>query len=80
VLDFWGDGFLKNMIRNIVGTVLDVATKKKPESIISDAFTHGNRALVGQCAPAHGLTLERVYYSQIEYNSDAQNGIRLFLS
>jgi tRNA pseudouridine38-40 synthase len=80
VLDFWGDGFLKNMIRNIVGTVLDVATQKKQESVILDAFEHGNRALVGQCAPAHALALERVYYSQPEYDTDAQNGIRLFLS
>ncbi len=80
VLDFWGDGFLKNMIRNIVGTVLDVATQKLSENVIMESFEHGNRAQVGQCAPAHALSLERVYYDRHEYDAYAQNGIRLFLS
>ncbi len=80
VLDFWGEGFLKNMIRNISGTILDAATNKLSESAIDEAFIHGNRELVGQCAPAHALVLERVYYLQDEYNTDAKNGVRIFLS
>lgn len=79
VIDFWGDGFLKNMIRNIVGTAIDVATDKLPISSIEAAFHHGIRAQVGQCAPAHALTLEKVYYSQEEYAHDHHNAVRILL-
>lgn len=79
VVDFWGDGFLKNMIRNMIGTAVDVCTKKLPSETIFDAFSHGDRTMIGQCAPAVGLTLERVYYSSEEFNTDASNGVRFFL-
>lgn len=80
VCDFWGDAFLKNMIRNIVGTSVDVSTKKLPISIISQAFKHGNRESVGQCAPGHALTLEQVYYDFEQYKNDSKAGIREFFS
>jgi tRNA pseudouridine38-40 synthase len=80
VFDFWGDAFLKNMIRNIVGTALDIATKKLPTDTISRAFEHGNRDAVGQCAPGHALTLERVYYDVGKYRTDSDSGTREFFS
>lgn len=62
LVDFWGEGFLKNMIRNMVGTAVDVATGKLPSQTIQEAYIHGKREKGGQCAPAHGLTLEQVFY------------------
>lgn len=66
-VDFWGEGFLKNMIRNIIGTVVDMATEKLPADTIENAFIHGERTRIGQCAPAHALTLERVFYEEPEW-------------
>jgi len=66
-IDFWGEGFLKNMIRNLVGTAVDVAIGKYPLSTISEAFIHLDRTRAGQCAPAHALSLERVFYSTDEW-------------
>lgn len=62
IIDIYGDGFLKNMIRNMVGTAVDVATGKLPEKTITESFVHGNRALVGMCAPGLGLSLMQVFY------------------
>lgn len=62
ILDVWGDGFLKNMVRTMVGTAVDVALGKLPPDTIEKAFHHGSRAQVGQCAPGLGLTLMQVFY------------------
>ncbi|MEY3901918.1 MAG: hypothetical protein RL189_1224, partial [Pseudomonadota bacterium] len=66
-VDFWGEGFLKNMIRNLVGTGVEIATQKLPADALTAAFTHRDRTLVGQCAPAHALSLERVFYEQADW-------------
>ncbi len=62
VLKIEGDGFLKFMIRNIVGTLVDVGLDK----IISDDFKRilvsKDRNLAGITAPAHGLFLIEVKY------------------
>jgi tRNA pseudouridine38-40 synthase len=79
VIDVWGEGFLKNMIRNIVGTAVDVSLGKFPPTDIESAFSHGVRSLVGQCAPAHALSLERVFYGEDELLSSAQLGARNFI-
>ncbi len=65
-IDIWGDGFLKNMIRNIVGTAVDVAAEKRSKTCIQEAFQHKKRELVGVCAPGWALTLMKVYYDQNE--------------
>jgi len=75
ILDFFGEAFLKNMIRNVVGTSVDVATGKLSASDVEAAFLHGVREKTGQCAPAHALTLERVYYDEAEYETHARDGL-----
>lgn len=56
------DGFLYNMVRIIVGTLVEVGLgKKKPEEVLS-AINTGNREESGHCAPPNGLVLEKVYY------------------
>jgi tRNA pseudouridine38-40 synthase len=59
-----GSGFLYNMVRIIVGTLLEVGQgKRKPEDIV--AILEGkNRSLAGKTAPAHGLYLYQVNYQE----------------
>ena len=55
-------GFLRYMVRSIVGTLLDVGQGTKNGDTIQTAIVTGDRQLCGRTAPAHGLTLERVEY------------------
>ena len=66
IVDVWGDGFLKNMIRNIIGTSVEIATGKLPKDTITDAFIHKDRTRTGMCAPAWALTLMQVYYDKTD--------------
>lgn len=64
VLEITGDGFLKNMVRNLVGTILDVGKGKLTETGFAEILRAKDRTKAGQTAPAHGLTLIEVYYSR----------------
>lgn len=79
IIDFWGEGFLKNMIRNMVGTAVEIAIQKLPQSAIVDAFQHKERTRMGQCAPAHALRLEHVYYESELYRTHAKQGARDYI-
>ena len=57
-----GNGFLYNMVRIIVGTMLDVAYGKKTPSQIESIILSKDRAKAGQTVPAHGLYLNEVKY------------------
>jgi len=61
-LEFEGNGFLYKMVRNIVGMLLAVSTKKRSLDEIDHIFKEKNRRLAPQAAPAHGLFLVRVSY------------------
>lgn len=57
------DGFLYNMVRIMVGTLIDVGIGKiKPEDIIN-VINSKDRNRAGKTVPASGLCLEIVYYS-----------------
>ncbi len=53
-----GDAFLYNMVRILVGTLIDVARGKLEEGTIARAIRAKERSGAGMTAPAHGLTLE----------------------
>lgn len=72
-IDVWGEGFLKNMVRNIVGTAVDAAIGKLCSSAAAQALIHLDRTQIGQCAPAHALTLQRVFYEPQQW-SEALSG------
>ena len=60
-LYFTGNGFLHNMVRILVGTLIEVGRgEREPESI--PALFGGKRAEAGFLAPAKGLCLEEVQY------------------
>ena len=56
------DGFLYNMVRIIVGTLLEVAEGKKNPEDIPQILESRNRTMAGRTAPAEGLYLNRVFY------------------
>lgn len=63
VIAVTGDGFLYNMVRILVGTLTSVcAGKRTPESLPA-LLAAKDRTLAGMTAPAHGLYLDRVFYS-----------------
>ena len=56
------DGFLRYMVRSIVGTLLMVGRGEMDSDTIQTAIQTGNRELAGPTAVARGLTLLRVEY------------------
>lgn len=56
------NGFLRYMVRSIVGTLLDVGRGDKDSDTIQTAIVTGDRNLAGKTAPAQGLTLLKVDY------------------
>lgn len=61
-LEFEGDGFLYKMVRNITGTLLEVASGKKPLSAISAIRESRDRRQAPQAVPPQGLFLIKVSY------------------
>lgn len=57
-----GDGFLYNMIRIMVGTLLMVNEKKILPDDIESIMASGDRQRAGKTAQPHGLYLNRVFY------------------
>jgi tRNA pseudouridine38-40 synthase len=57
-----GDGFLYNMVRNIVGTLTDVGAGRTPPAKIKDILAAKDRTAAGPIAPAAGLCLIRIDY------------------
>lgn len=59
---FAGDGFLRHMVRNIVGTLLEVGLGRRAPASVAEVLTAQDRERAGPTAPACGLTLEAVIY------------------
>ncbi len=57
-----GSGFLYNMVRAIVGTLVEVGRGVQPEEWVGQVLAAKQRRAAGQTAPAHGLCLVRVDY------------------
>jgi len=61
-IDIEADGFLYNMVRNIVGTLIDVGRGRLPEGSIKKILLAKNRRFAGPTVPANGLCLLEVRY------------------
>jgi tRNA pseudouridine38-40 synthase len=57
-----GDGFLRGMVRSLVGTLVEVGLGRRSEADFAALLAGRPRAEAGPTAPAHGLCLERVFY------------------
>lgn len=62
VLYFKADGFLRYMVRNIVGTLVDVGLQKLTAEDFKRILDSKDRSQASATAPAHGLTLLEVIY------------------
>lgn len=60
--DVEATAFLKNMVRILVGTLVDVGRGHLGPEAVSRMLETGNRAAGGMTAPPQGLTLLRVHY------------------
>lgn len=61
-LEFEGDGFLYKMVRNITGTLLDIASGKLDPAQIPAIFAARDRRKAGFAAPAQGLFLIKIRF------------------
>ena len=57
-----GDGFLYNMVRIMVGTLLFINDGKLSRDSIPKIIKSKDRTRAGKTVPAHGLYLNRVFY------------------
>jgi tRNA pseudouridine38-40 synthase len=57
------DAFMRNMVRILVGTQLEVATARRSLDNFTQLLTGAPRSAAGETAPPHGLYLESVSYA-----------------
>jgi tRNA pseudouridine38-40 synthase len=62
VVTLTADGFLRHMVRNIVGTLVDVGVGRWDAGAVQEILASGDRARAGRTAPPQGLFLVRVQY------------------
>lgn len=60
--EFWGDGFLYHMVRNLVGTLANVGRGKLTPAGFKAILEGRDRTKAGATAPAQGLYLYQVFY------------------
>jgi tRNA pseudouridine38-40 synthase len=61
-MDITADGFLYNMVRSIVGTLVNVGRQKWDKTEVARILEAQNRSIAGSTAPACGLFLVQVWY------------------
>jgi tRNA pseudouridine38-40 synthase len=59
-----GSGFLRHMVRNIVGTLVDIGKGRWPPDTVDAIIASRSRQRAGATAPPHGLVLVRVLYGR----------------
>lgn len=64
--DVSANGFLYNMVRILVGTMLEIGSGKLPQDAIARAISSKNRSDAGPTAPPQGLSLMRVQYPDFD--------------
>ena len=62
VIEITGDGFLYNMVRIIVGTLVEVGIGKKAADELPEIIQSRNRGRAGFTAPPQGLYLKEIYF------------------
>ena len=60
------NGFLRYMVRNIVGLLVQIGLGKRPHEDMANVIASMDRSSAGPTAPAQGLYLKQVYYDKSE--------------
>ncbi|MBM4336826.1 MAG: tRNA pseudouridine(38-40) synthase TruA [Deltaproteobacteria bacterium] len=63
-LEILGRSFLRQMVRNLVGTLVEIGQGRRPAAELAAILASCDRSRAAQAAPAHGLCLERVLYDE----------------
>lgn len=63
------DRFLRNMVRAIVGTLIEIGQGKHEPSWMHEVIKSKNRSIAGTSVPAHGLYLTKVSYPEKIYTN-----------
>lgn len=71
-----GNGFLYNMVRIIIGTLLHVGTGKLSPESIPEIINSQERSRARFTTPGHGLYLKRVFYSNQELKESLLNNYK----
>lgn len=61
-LDFYGDGFLYNMVRILTGTLMEIGTGERNKKSILKALESLDRQDAGITMPPQGLILQEIFY------------------
>jgi tRNA pseudouridine38-40 synthase len=64
VYEISGDGFLRHMVRTIVGTLVEVGRGRRPRQSMAEILVSRDRGRAGPTAPPEGLFLTRVEYDE----------------
>jgi tRNA pseudouridine38-40 synthase len=70
------NAFLRRMVRSIVAILMTVGLGRLPAEEVDRLLSEPRRALHGQAAPPHGLTLERVVYGSADNRNDKHAAAR----
>ena len=62
-----GDAFLYNMVRIIVGTLIEIGHGRRGEDAFLRAYETSDRLALGVTAPPHGLELTKVHYPEAAF-------------
>lgn len=62
VITITADGFLYKMVRNIVGTLIEVGTRHLPSGSVRAILEQKDRSAAGVAVPPWGLSLQEVFY------------------
>ena len=62
-----GDAFLYNMVRIIVGTLIEIGHGRRGEDAFLRSYETGDRLALGVTAPPHGLELTKVHYPEAAF-------------
>ena len=60
------DGFLYNMVRIIVGTLVEIGQGRRTAASVAETIASRDRRNAGHTAPAEGLYLKEIYYDAEE--------------
>lgn len=70
-----GDSFMKYMVRNIVGALVEVGVGRRPPEWIAQVLAARDRRAGARTAPPHGLTLAEITYPGLSWRGCAHDDL-----